>query len=1104
MSFLLPFLLLGCAPDTFTETAPQDAYSWADEDIVPNRILVQRRDGIKDNIRFQNQRLNLLRSFERLDIQEIELPEDANMREVLQEMIDSNEYTIVEPVLLRSIPEYSMVPFTGNPNRSPNDAFYQFQPNMDIIQATDSTHTGSGIVVAVIDTGVAIGGTDTPVNMVAGYDFVNDDTNATDDQGHGTHVAGTIAQATNNSVGTIGVAPDVSIMPLKTLGSDGTGFSSDTVAALEYALNNGVDVVNLSLGAPTSSSGEEAAVDALVAAGVAVVAANGNDGIQSNGIIYPAAYANSIAVSATDHQSVITGYSNAGPQTDLAAPGGDVNADTDNDGQVDGILQETIIGGSYNFYFFEGTSMATPHVAGAIASLMSAGASAAEAQAFLKSTAIDLGATGVDDLYGSGEIRVQDAIDAYLNAQAPGGSIDSLSAGDLFITEVMHNPEMVVDYRGEWIELYNNSGAEINLNGLQIANGVNAGITVSQDVLVSAGDYVVLGVFASSVGNGGYTPDYVYTYSDLKLGKSTTLTLSNASTTLDTFAYSSSTHDTSVGGQSLSLDSLTPSDNDVASNWCVATSSYGDGDLGTPGSSNDVCLNSTEVSSLSTGDLVISEVMVDPSAVSDFRGEWFEIYNNTAETVDLNGMVVSCGGNAGFTVSGSTLVNAGSNALLSVKANSGTNGGMSNVDIEYSYTSCSFAYTDSLSIGVGGTTFDSVTWTSDYPFSSGSSMTLGTLDASSNDFAGAWCASNSSYGNGDIGTPGTSNDACPTSTALSSLSTGDLVISEVMVDPSAVSDFRGEWFEIYNNTAETVDLNGMVVSCGGNAGFTVSGSTLVNAGSNALLSVKANSGTNGGMSNVDIEYSYTSCSFAYTDSLSIGVGGTTFDSVTWTSDYPFSSGSSMTLGTLDASSNDSMVNWCAASSSYGAGDSGTPGDVNDTCPDPGMGVDSLGAGDLVISEIMSNPVTVFDYRGEWFEVYNNSGFTVNLNGLVVNSSNNAGFTVSESLLVDDGDYILFGANASSSTNGGLPSIDIAYSYGDLSFGRRDDITISSSTTTIDSVTITSAYPDGVGASLSLDTLSASANDQASNWCESTTGYGSGESGTPGVANDSCQ
>ena len=215
------------------------------------------------------------------------------------------------------------------------------------------------------------------------------------------------------------------------------------------------------MGAPTSSSGEEAAVDALVAAGVAVVAANGNDGIQSNGIIYPAAYANSIAVSATDHQSVITGYSNAGPQTDLAAPGGDVNADTDNDGQVDGILQETIIGGSYNFYFFEGTSMATPHVAGAIASLMSAGASAAEAQAFLKSTAIDLGATGVDDLYGSGEIRVQDAIDAYLNAQAPGGSIDSLSAGDLFITEVMHNPEMVVDYRGEWIELYNNSGAEM-------------------------------------------------------------------------------------------------------------------------------------------------------------------------------------------------------------------------------------------------------------------------------------------------------------------------------------------------------------------------------------------------------------------------------------------------------------------------------------------------------------------------------------------------------------------------------------------------------------------------------------------------------------------
>ena len=190
---------------------------------------------------------------------------------------------------------------------------------------------------------------DTPINMMAGFDFVNNDNDATDDEGHGTHVAGTIAQATNNGVGAIGVAPDVIIMPLKTLDAQGNGFSTDTISALEYALENGADVVNLSLGAPSPSNGEEAAVDALVAAGVAVVAANGNDGLQTNGILYPAAYTNSVAVSATDHQSVIADYSNAGPQTDLAAPGGDMDlTDTNGDGVADqwtilmGMVSQTV------------------------------------------------------------------------------------------------------------------------------------------------------------------------------------------------------------------------------------------------------------------------------------------------------------------------------------------------------------------------------------------------------------------------------------------------------------------------------------------------------------------------------------------------------------------------------------------------------------------------------------------------------------------------------------------------------------------------------------------------------------------------------------------
>ena len=211
----------------------------------------------------------------------------------------------------------------------------------------------------------------------------------------------------------------------------------------------------------------------------------------------------------------------------------------------------------------------------------------------------------------------------------------------------------------------------------------------------------------------------------------------------------------------------------------------------------------------------------------------------------------------------------------------------------------------------------------------------------------------------------------------------------------------------------------------------------------------------------------------------------------------------MTLGTLDATSNDSALNWCEPTSTYGSGDYGTPGNINDSCPDPAMPSSSLGAGDLIISEIMTNPVTVFDFRGEWFEIYNNSGFDVGLNGLTVSSSNNTGFTIGDDVVVAANDYALLAVNGGSSVNGGLPNVDYVYSYSTLSFGRQDNLTLSVSGLTIDTVTYTSAYPDGVGASLTLDTLSATANDSVANWCEATSSYGSGENGTPGSANDSC-
>lgn len=432
-----------------------------------------------------------------------------------------------------------------------------------------------------------------------------------------------------------------------------------------------------------------------------------------------------------------------------------------------------------------------------------------------------------------------------------------------------------------------------------------------------------------------------------------------------------------------------------------------------------------------------------------------------------------------------------------------SNGGVA-VDQVYTYSDLRLGKNGSITIRKNNRIFDSVTYTeSTFGYTPGESLSLGTLDATANDTGSNWCAPVATYGDGDLGSPGSANPSCPVYTSVNSLFAGDLVISEVMVDTASTADYRGEWFEIYNNTANEINLNGLSIACGGNTGFTISSNTTIAAGEEFLFAVRSNAASNGGMSNVDYAYSYSACAFGYTDSIALENTSITIDSVSWTTDFSFDTGVSMTLGTLDASLNDSSGYWCAGTSTYGLGDAGTPGAANDTCPEPALSVDTLGAGDLVISEIMSNPTQVADYRGEWFEIYNTSGFDINLNGLDVSSAGNTGFTVDQNVVLNNGEYALFAVNPNSSRNGGISNIDFTYAYADLGFSRQDDITLSVSGTTIDTVSITSSHPDGVGTSLSLGTLNASANDSVSSWCESISTYGLGDAGTPGSANDSC-
>jgi hypothetical protein len=174
-------------------------------------------------------------------------------------------------------------------------------------------------------------------------------------------------------------------------------------------------------------------------------------------------------------------------------------------------------------------------------------------------------------------------------------------------------------------------------------------------------------------------------------------------------------------------------------------------------------------------------------------------------------------------------------------------------------------------------------------------------------------------------------------------------------------------------------------------------------------------------------------------------------------------------------------------------------DANNPLSTPGV--------DLVITEIMPNPTQVNQYRGEYIEVYNNSGFDVDLNGLIFNSSNEAGFTIGESLIITDGSYIALGAESDSSLNGGMTTISFEYNYNTFAFGNYEVITISDGSTTFDSVSYgINTHPVVAGKSMILDNdkLTTIGNDTGGNWCPSSTDIGLGDLGTPGVVNDECQ
>ena len=306
-----------------------------------------------------------------------------------------------------------------------DDPLYSYQWHLHNLQseAAWGIADGAGAFVAVLDTGLATQGAedgDGIGDIGEGYNAVNLlDEDPVDGNGHGTHVAGTIGQATNNEIGVAGLAYGATIMPVKVLDDSGSGSIADIADGIWWAVDKEVDaadVINMSLGTNarfkiTNNEILDPALDHAYDMGVTVVCAAGNDNSRKN-VSYPAIYPTTIAVGAVGLDNTLAPYSNRGIGLDLMAPGGNMAQDLNNDGYADGVLQETFVNGEWKYYFFQGTSMASPHVAAAAAMLIGSGLAITPDDVYsaLTSTSRDLGLVGFDSVYGHGLVQVYDAL----------------------------------------------------------------------------------------------------------------------------------------------------------------------------------------------------------------------------------------------------------------------------------------------------------------------------------------------------------------------------------------------------------------------------------------------------------------------------------------------------------------------------------------------------------------------------------------------------------------------------------------------------------------------------------------------------------------------
>ncbi|MEZ4365400.1 MAG: lamin tail domain-containing protein [Kofleriaceae bacterium] len=751
---------------------------------------------------------------------------------------------------------------------------------------------------------------------------------------------------------------------------------------------------------------------------------------------------------------------------------------------------------------------------------------------------------------------------------------ESLLPGDLVITEIFADADAPSGSSGtdegrEWFEIYNATDRTLDLAGVTLRlsrpDGTKAKVATLSTLIVAPGDYVVVGNVLPELKPAWVDYGYAAALGDLYNTDGGLLAVGCGGVDLDVATY-----DAVVVGSSQQFDGSAAPDytaNDDLANWCPATpelsTEFEPANYGTPGEPNQdcevvvpgMCLDGDTLRPTvapTAGDLVITEIMANPDGVDDAFGEWFELLA-TAD-VDLNGVGLDRAGDAREPdlLGGERCLHvaAGERVVVARSADPTVNGGLPAVagTFRFTMTSGSPAAPGDVRVLVGDTVIDAFVWAA--PVGAGRSLQLDPdfETAAANDEERVWCDGDAPYGTGeppDRGTPGAANAECEIlpaagmcadvggDRAIVAPTPGQLVITEIMPSPDAVSDSTGEWFEV--QALADVDLNDLGLDRAGDTRnpdlITAAACLPVTAGDRLVFARSADAGANGGLAAVAATFGFTMVtgSPASPGDVRVLAGDTVIDAFAWTGGT--ANGASLQLDPdyADAGSNDTERFWCLGGAPYGDGDLGTPGAANGECvipPPPGFCVDpGTGAeraivapavGQLIFTEFMASPDAPQADK-EWIELVNLGPTAIDLNDLTFDrvdvTSTDATIRADACLPVAPGGFVLWARSADPLVNGDLPVVDGTFGF---SLVAGTDMTpcaveVRAGATVIDAASWIGA-PNQTSRQLDPDFFDATSNDlddrpampATSHYCDGVGTYGpTPNTGTPKASNAQC-